>query len=421
MSNPKGNKMSVKNLVIALVVTVAAFLVPVSVNGQWSQNGNDVSKNPTAGNVGIGTTATPNSTLTVVGNVGVEANVSYNSGIGLLGLDSSNAYLQLYDSTRTLKTYLSSRSGVNNYVNNGGNLAIGTNSADTARLSIVGNTGNAGNNGMAIGIPGLNWGLIHFGWGTTYDDYIRSGSGGKVILQDTGGNVGIGTATPADKLHVSSGVRISPFTPNAAGGYLNTSAVLSLMNGNIYQTGGSEVSTIRFGGMYNPSGTQIDAAYNYIDWSAGWFRIRNNQQTKIQLGAGDEWGRQDVYINPNGGNLGVGTAAPGNSTKFQVAGNGLFTGGSYDPGDGTPSGVNIGYYSPGGFGYLQAVQTGVTTRKLVLQPINDTASYVGIGVTNPTVKLDVQGDIRASGTINAKYQDVAEWVPSLNNSLRALS
>jgi len=38
--------------------------------------------------------------------------------------------------------------------------------------------------------------------------------------------------------------------------------------------------------------------------------------------------------------------------------------------------------------------------------------FVGIGKTNPSAALDVQGDIKASGVIAAKYQDVAEWVPS---------
>jgi hypothetical protein len=37
---------------------------------------------------------------------------------------------------------------------------------------------------------------------------------------------------------------------------------------------------------------------------------------------------------------------------------------------------------------------------------------VGIGKTNPTEALDVQGNIIASGNIAAKFQDVAEWVPS---------
>ena len=43
---------------------------------------------------------------------------------------------------------------------------------------------------------------------------------------------------------------------------------------------------------------------------------------------------------------------------------------------------------------------------------------VGIGTQNPNAKLDVSGDVHATGSIsadgalNAKYQDVAEWVPA---------
>jgi hypothetical protein len=36
----------------------------------------------------------------------------------------------------------------------------------------------------------------------------------------------------------------------------------------------------------------------------------------------------------------------------------------------------------------------------------------GAGLTDTTVKLDVAGSIYVSGNISAKYQDVAEWVPS---------
>jgi hypothetical protein len=37
---------------------------------------------------------------------------------------------------------------------------------------------------------------------------------------------------------------------------------------------------------------------------------------------------------------------------------------------------------------------------------------VGIGMTAPATKLHVAGDITVDGNINAKYQDVAEWVPT---------
>ena len=41
-----------------------------------------------------------------------------------------------------------------------------------------------------------------------------------------------------------------------------------------------------------------------------------------------------------------------------------------------------------------------------------TGGNVGVGTTTPTQKLHVEGNIHVSGNINAKYQDVAEWVPA---------
>jgi hypothetical protein len=49
--------------------------------------------------------------------------------------------------------------------------------------------------------------------------------------------------------------------------------------------------------------------------------------------------------------------------------------------------------------------------------VANSAGNVGVGTANPAAKLDVAGGINAAGTISggvieAKYQDVAEWVPS---------
>jgi hypothetical protein len=43
---------------------------------------------------------------------------------------------------------------------------------------------------------------------------------------------------------------------------------------------------------------------------------------------------------------------------------------------------------------------------------------IGIGTNNPAEKLEVNGNIKVSGNINAKYQDLAEWVDSAED-LRA--
>jgi hypothetical protein len=42
----------------------------------------------------------------------------------------------------------------------------------------------------------------------------------------------------------------------------------------------------------------------------------------------------------------------------------------------------------------------------------DPTGKVGVGLAAPQTALHVQGNVRANGTIEAKYQDVAEWVPS---------
>jgi hypothetical protein len=51
---------------------------------------------------------------------------------------------------------------------------------------------------------------------------------------------------------------------------------------------------------------------------------------------------------------------------------------------------------------------GTNSNKMVI----DRTGNVGVGTSTPLSKLHVAGDITVDGNINAKYQDVAEWVPS---------
>jgi hypothetical protein len=95
-------------------------------------------------------------------------------------------------------------------------LGVGT-SQPRARLTVDDPTANDDWNTAAFRKPALgpNWSHIHHG--PMGDWYIRSASSnGKVIIQDVGGRVGIGTSSPDLPLTVNAGARFSGVVTGAA-------------------------------------------------------------------------------------------------------------------------------------------------------------------------------------------------------------
>ncbi len=92
----------------------------------------------------------------------------------------------------------------NEVATRGSNNFVGNQNFTGGYLSVNATSTNTGNNTAFFSAPNIGLNYSHIHWGTTGDWYIRSASSaGKVIIQDTGGNVGIGGYHGTRKLYVN--------------------------------------------------------------------------------------------------------------------------------------------------------------------------------------------------------------------------
>lgn len=138
-------------------------------------------------------------------------------------------------------------------------------------------------------------------------------------------------------------------------------------------------------------------------------RYANNYLLKGN-GAGDV-ANTDSLIYDNGTSLAVGTESPTTGWKAVIKADSALRliGTSSD--DAFELGVWVGEGST--WALFQAYNRALsrsTPLWMEASKFSFQIGNVGIGVISPTEKLDVNGNINVSGNINAKYQDIAEWV-----------
>src|SRR3989338_192679 len=395
-----------------------------------------------AGNVGIGTT-TPSNLLDVNGTIssfngtGSEFRLGY-SYSRIATLDSGGAFGGVYnfnwndaspkhDSTGTLAGYGYSTTG-NVYlysdnsqtagtavtprltVNSSGNVGIGT-TTPSNKLDVRGVINASGdiyfNNGTAVGSGNLSGGGTA-GYLAQWKDGVTLNNSN--IFQGSGGQIGINISTPIYTLHVKGGAFVDTLT--------NTLPFIVARN---YKS--SQWEEIRIG-VDDSIGT-----FHYMNDEAANRIIFRMNNTDLESGGGASANVNDVLTIAGdlaGGKVGIRNSAP--LYSLDVVGNFSTSLGAFlatssgNVGIGTTSptqklhvsgGVNISSGTPNL--YLWDTDSSAISTRLVTDTnifriqdsstltnifnVNLSSGFVGIGTTTPSNKLDVRGDINASGSI----------------------
>jgi len=215
------------------------------------------------------------------------------------------------------------------------------------------------------------------------------------------GNVGIGTSTPTQKLEINGAALVPTiYGSSAASGVLTLQSTSSTTKGainigvdqttttNIAQSGttGNKliVATDRL--IVNNAGVRVNGATDYSDLSVTKLNLVNPDALQFRT--------TNPNITSNGSLLFSVQNVGGDNVRFNVQNNSISNAFVIDSSSATPA-------------RLFDVRDLGTSRFTIAGNGN-----VGIGTTAPNNKLHVAGSITVDGNINAKYQDVAEWVES---------
>ncbi len=432
------------------------------------------------GNVGIGTT-TPVYSLDVNGRI--NASGDGNTGTpdilfnGAGGFGYSSGQVRAYKSDNILGWYwdasnintvglgLNIQNGSqvtqtsfpvsgNSYINNGGNVGIGTTSP-TALLDVAGNATSSGALTFSATTPTINYengGALNFRRSVGGDAGLTS-----TMYLDAGGNVGIGTTSPLTALDVTGSASISANLSLRGAATAHTFNILDNGTLNIQRSPGGDagLATALFIqnngnvgiGLINPgnklaiSGSSGGSVGEFIDNTntAGYAVLRlNSGNADVAVGLtlhsfGSTYGGAGAYTsstaNLTGFDSGGLTLAASNASgtiKFYTAGTAavnermrIDTNGNVGIGTTSPTALLdvAGAASVGGqltfrsgFGTIQTTANqgltlgGNTTGDIQFKPGNSSSSLylqstgnVGIGTTAPGAKLDVSGGLKVYG------------------------
>jgi hypothetical protein len=253
---------------------------------------------------------------------------------------------------------------------------------------------------------------VYYHWGTFYHYRAFSSHENKdTFWVRAGTNYDALTSTTAD-MYVSGRVGVATTAPGLPLEVKASSAALPAGSG-AAQSGNLRLSQANGTGV-------LDFGFGGTPTGGSWLQSTNSANLAINY---------DLLLNPNGGAVGIGVAAPSQTVRLDVNGhvtarNGFGflsqnTAGLMIPvpqidaanqmyvGSDNATGVNSLIV---GSGQAMLFRVNSAERMRI-----DIGGNMGIGTAAPAAKLHVVGDARVTGNItvdgniNAKWQDVAEW------------